>query len=166
MSELVILTATPIFCSIFLKKKNNFFSAIHNCCDLFSHLLMYLGSLYCKPNGLRSIWSGFIGFASLEKKAFFSAFEHIVCRESKPHNSFCHRGNTKRTAHILSNSGSSRQIRNSIKSINHASKYCIYEKYHNFGAHFILPRYDGLPWKRCSKCCSWMVYHENMLKMT
>ena len=40
---------------------------------------------------------------------------------------FCQRGNTKRMAHILLNSRSSRTIRTPIKSINHASKYHIYE---------------------------------------
>ena len=49
---------------------------------------------------------------------------------------FCQRGNTKRMAHILSNSRSSRPIRTPLKSINHASKYCIYENFHYFGAHF------------------------------
>ena len=48
---------------------------------------------------------------------------------------FCQRGNTKRIAHILSNSRSSRPIRTHLKSINHASKYRIYEKFHCFGAH-------------------------------
>ena len=73
---------------------------------------------------------------------------------------FCHRENTKRMAHILSNS----RIRTPLKSINHASKYRIYERYLFFV--LILPRYDVLPWKRCLKCRNWMVYHENMLKMT
>ena len=41
---------------------------------------------------------------------------------------FCQRGNTKRMAQILSNSRSSRPIRTPLKSINHASKYCIYER--------------------------------------
>ena len=49
---------------------------------------------------------------------------------------FCQRRNTKRMAHILSNSRNSRPIRTSLKSINHASKYRIYERYHSFGAHF------------------------------
>ena len=59
---------------------------------------------------------------------------HIVCRESKPRNSyfyqttFCQHRNTKRIAHILSNSCSSRPIRTPLKNINHASKYRIYEK--------------------------------------
>ena len=39
-------------------------------------------------------------------------------------------------AHILSNSRSSRPIRTPLKSINHASKYHIYEKFNYFGAHF------------------------------
>ena len=43
---------------------------------------------------------------------------------------------TKHIAHILSNSRSSRPIRTPLKSINHASKYCIYEKFHYFGAQF------------------------------
>ena len=67
----------------------------------------------------------------------------IVGRESKPRNSdfyqnvvFCQRGNTKRMAHVLSNPRSSRLIRTLLKSINHASKYRIYEKFHYFGAHF------------------------------
>ena len=38
--------------------------------------------------------------------------------------------------HILSNSRSSRPIRTPSKSINHGSKYRIYEKFHYFGAHF------------------------------
>ena len=50
--------------------------------------------------------------------------------------SFCQSGYTKRMAHILSNSRSSRPIRTPLKSINHASKYRIYEKFHYFGAHF------------------------------
>ena len=45
-------------------------------------------------------------------------------------------GNTKRKAHILSNFCSSRPIRTPLKSIIHASKYGIYEKFHYFGAHF------------------------------
>ena len=49
---------------------------------------------------------------------------------------FCQRGNTKCMANILSNSCSSRPIRTPLKSINHASKYCIYERNHYFGAHF------------------------------
>ena len=48
---------------------------------------------------------------------------------------FYQSGNTKRMAHILSNSHSSRLIRAPLKSINHASKYRIYEKFHYFGAH-------------------------------
>ena len=39
-------------------------------------------------------------------------------------------------AQILSNSRSSRPIRTPLKSIDHASKYRIYEIYHYFGAHF------------------------------
>ena len=67
---------------------------------------------------------------------------YIVGRQSKPHNSdfyqnvFCQCRNTKRMAHILSNSCSSRPIRTPLKSINHASKYCIYERYHFFSANF------------------------------
>ena len=38
--------------------------------------------------------------------------------------------------HILSNSRSSRPIRTPLKSINHPSKYRIYEIFHYFGAHF------------------------------
>ena len=38
--------------------------------------------------------------------------------------------------HIPSNSRSSRPIRTPLKSINHASKYRIFEKFHYFGAHF------------------------------
>ena len=61
--------------------------------------------------------------------------------------------------HILSNSRSSRPIRTPLKSINHASKYCVYERYHYFGAHFteiqrfamkkmlIMSQLDGLPQK-------------------
>ena len=49
---------------------------------------------------------------------------------------FRQRGNTKRMVHILSNLCSSRPIRTPLKSINHASKYRIYEKFHYFGAHF------------------------------
>ena len=49
---------------------------------------------------------------------------------------FCQRGNTKSMEHILSKSRSSRPIRTALKSINYASKYCIYEKFHYFGAHF------------------------------
>ena len=61
--------------------------------------------------------------------------------------------------HILSNSRSSRPIRNPLKSINHASKYCVYERYHYFGAHFTeiqrfamkkmlkMSQLDGLPQK-------------------
>ena len=49
---------------------------------------------------------------------------------------FCQRGNTKRMGHILSISRSSRPMRTPLKSINHPSKYPIYEMYHYFGAHF------------------------------
>ena len=49
---------------------------------------------------------------------------------------FCQHGKTKRLAHILSNSRSSRPIRTRLKSINLASNYSIYEKFHYFGAHF------------------------------
>ena len=42
-------------------------------------------------------------------------------------------------AHILSNSCSSRPIRTPLKSINHASKYCINEKFHFLV--LILPRF-------------------------
>ena len=51
---------------------------------------------------------------------------------------FCRLRNTKCMSHILSNSCSSRSIRTPLKSINHASKNCIYERYmyHYFGAHF------------------------------
>ena len=49
---------------------------------------------------------------------------------------FCQRGNTKRMVHILSNSRISRPIRTPLKSINHALKYRIFEKFHYFGAHF------------------------------
>ena len=49
---------------------------------------------------------------------------------------FCQGGNTKRIANILSNSHSSRPIRTPLKSTNHASKYCIFDKLHYFGAHF------------------------------
>ena len=49
---------------------------------------------------------------------------------------FCQRGDTKHMAHILSNFCSSRPIGTPLKSINHASKYLIYEKFHYFGAHF------------------------------
>ena len=52
---------------------------------------------------------------------------------------FCQRENTKRMAHNLSNSRSSRPIRTPLKSINHASKHHIYERYHHFGAYF-MPR--------------------------
>ena len=38
--------------------------------------------------------------------------------------------------HFLSNSGSSSPIRTPLKSVNHASKYRIYESFHYFGAHF------------------------------
>ena len=67
---------------------------------------------------------------------------HFVSQESKPRNSdfyqnvSCQRGNTKSKVHILSNSRSSRPIRTPLKSINLASKYHIYERYHYFGAHF------------------------------
>ena len=50
--------------------------------------------------------------------------------------SVCQGGNTKRMVHILSNSCSSRPIRTPLQSVNHASKYRIYEKFHYFGAHF------------------------------
>ena len=49
---------------------------------------------------------------------------------------FCQCGHTKRMAHILSNSRSSRPIRTPLKSINSASKYLIYGKFHYFGSHF------------------------------
>ena len=68
---------------------------------------------------------------------FLAMFQKIVSRESKPRNSrLCQRGNTKCMEHILSKSRSSRPIRTPLKSINHASKYCIYERFHYFGAHF------------------------------
>ena len=63
-------------------------------------------------------------------------YTHIVGRESKPRNSdyfyqinFLSSGNTKCMTHILSNSRSFRPIRTPLKSINHASKYRIYEKF-------------------------------------
>ena len=77
---------------------------------------------------------------------------------------FCQRGNTKRMVHILSNSRISRPIRTPLKSINHALKYCIYEKFHYFRAHFT--DIQGLAMKRYSKCRYWMVFHEKMVKMT
>ena len=49
---------------------------------------------------------------------------------------FYQRGYTKRMAHIHSNSHRSRSIRTPLKSINHSSKYRIYEKFDYFGAHF------------------------------
>ena len=49
---------------------------------------------------------------------------------------FCQCGNANCMAHILSNSRSSRPIGTPLKSINHVSKDCIYEKIHYFGAHF------------------------------
>ena len=67
---------------------------------------------------------------------------YIVSRESNPRNSdfskttICQCGNTKRLAHILSNSRSSRPIWALLKSTNHALKYRIYEQFHYFGAHF------------------------------
>ena len=76
---------------------------------------------------------------------------HIVGQESKPCTliftkmTFCQRGNTKRMAHILSNSHSSRPIRTPLKSINHASKYCIYNRHHHFGAHFTVKTIYVLP---------------------
>ena len=56
---------------------------------------------------------------------------------------FCQCGNTKRMAHILLNSCSSRPIRTPLKSITHASKYRIYENIYYFGAN--LPKYEVLP---------------------
>ena len=61
--------------------------------------------------------------------------------------------------HIVSYFRSSRPIRTPLKSINHASKYGIYERYHYFGAHFTeiqcfamkkmlkMSQLDGLPRK-------------------
>ena len=46
---------------------------------------------------------------------------------------FCQGENTKGMAHILSTSHSSRPIRTPLKSIIHASKYRIYEKFHYLG---------------------------------
>ena len=77
---------------------------------------------------------------------------------------FCQCGNTKRMAHILSNSLSSRPIKTPLKSINHASKYCIYENFLYFSALFT--EIQGFAWKRCSKCHNWMVFLEEMVKMT
>ena len=56
---------------------------------------------------------------------------------------FCQRGSTKRRAHILSNSCISRPIRIPFKSINHASKYRIYED--SIVLVLIVPRYEALP---------------------
>ena len=39
-------------------------------------------------------------------------------------------------SHILTNSPSSRPIKTPLKSISHASKFRIYERYHYFGALF------------------------------
>ena len=72
---------------------------------------------------------------------------------------FCQPGNTKCITHILSNSHGSRPIRTPLKSINYASKYPIYERYHYFGALFTeiqcfamkkmlkMSQLDGLPRK-------------------
>ena len=57
---------------------------------------------------------------------------------------FCQRGNTKRMAHILSNYRCSRPIRTPLKSINHVSKYRIYEK-KSIILVLILLRYEALP---------------------
>ena len=67
-------------------------------------------------------------------------------------------------AHILSNSCSSRPIRTPLKSINHASKYYIYEKFHYFGAHFT--EIQGFVMKKMLKCRNWMAFNEKMVKMT
>ena len=68
-------------------------------------------------------------------------FLHIVDRESKPRNSDFYQNDFLSTQEgqthgTQSNSRSSRPIRTPLKSINHASKYRIYERYHYFGAHF------------------------------
>ena len=61
--------------------------------------------------------------------------------------------------HNLSNSHSSRPIRTPLKSINHASKYGIYEKFHYFGAHFTEIR--GFAIKKMLKSCNRMGFHKN-----
>ena len=64
--------------------------------------------------------------------------QHFVGQKSKPGNSdfypnkvFCQPHGT----HSVKFS-SSKPIRTPLQSINHASKYGIYERYHYFGAHF------------------------------
>ena len=71
-----------------------------------------------------------------------SQTKHIVSPELKPLNSDFYQNDILSTreyqAHgaYSSNSRSSRPIRTPLNSINHASKYCIYKKFHYFGAHF------------------------------
>ena len=50
---------------------------------------------------------------------------------------FCQCGNNNHMVHILSTYCSTRPIRTPLKSVSHASKYCIYVRYFYLGDHFI-----------------------------
>ena len=49
----------------------------HDLSRLFSHLLMFLGGLYCKQYGPRSGFSGFIVFASMIKSSLKYTWRHF-----------------------------------------------------------------------------------------
>ena len=96
-----------------------------------------------------------------QNRCWKESLEHIVGRESKPltKTTFCQGGNIKCMVHILSSSCSYRPIRTPLKSINHATKYRIYERYHYFRNHFTeigcFAMKKMLGWfttKICSKC--------------
>ena len=65
---------------------------------------------------------------------------------------------------ILSNSRSSRPIRTPLKSIDHASKSRIYEKFHYFGAHFTQIR--GFAMKKMLKISKLNGFSQKIVKMT
>ena len=79
---------------------------------------------------------------------------------------FCQCGNIKRMAHILSNSPSSRPIRTPLKSIYSASKYRIYDRYHQFGAHFYRDTMFCHEKGAQNVITGWFVTHVKLLIMT
>ena len=96
----------------------------------------------------------------------FLDFDMIVGRESKPRNSDFYQNDFLSMRDYQTHgansveSRSSRPIRSPLKSINHASKYRIYENFHYLGAHFTEIR--GF----CHEKDAQMFFHEKMVKMT
>ena len=58
--------------------------------DCFSHLLLFLGSLYCKQYGLRcgAVWCGFILFPSMKKSGLTLLTCIHVCSRHKKQTAF------------------------------------------------------------------------------